>query len=135
MKEVKFEKGLDEEKVRKISELKNEPEWMLEYRLKSYKDFTNKSLPSFGPKINIDFNNITYYKRIDNEVHNSWNSVDKNVKKTFDDIGVIEQEKEYIREAYIREGIEECFEKHDNRHEQFQASRSFLEQLFNEEVR
>ena len=58
MKEVKFEKGLDEEKVRKISELKNEPEWMLEYRLKSYKDFTNKPLPSFGPKINIDFNNI-----------------------------------------------------------------------------
>ena len=86
MKEVKFEKGLDEEKVRKISELKNEPEWMLEYRLKSYKDFTNKPLPSFGPKINIDFNNITYYKRIDNEVHNSWNSVNKNVKKTFDDI-------------------------------------------------
>ena len=52
MKEVKFKKGLDEEKVRKISELKNEPEWMLEYRLKSYKDFTNKPLPSFGPKIN-----------------------------------------------------------------------------------
>ncbi|MDO4403379.1 MAG: hypothetical protein Q4C19_10765 [Clostridiaceae bacterium] len=42
----------------------------------------------------------------------------------------IEQEKEYIRE-----GIKECFEKHDNRHEQFQAYRSFLEQLFNEEVR
>ena len=96
MKEVKFEKGLDEEKVRKISELKNEPEWMLEYRLKSYKDFTNKPLPSFGPKINIDFNNITYYKRIDNEVHNSWNNVNKNIKKTFDDIGVIEQEKEYL---------------------------------------
>lgn len=96
MKEVKFKKGLDEEKVRKISELKNEPEWMLEYRLKSYKDFTNKPLPSFGPKINIDFNNITYYKRIDNEVHNSWNNVNKNVKKTFDDIGVIEQEKEYL---------------------------------------
>lgn len=96
MKKVKFEKGLDEEKVRKISELKNEPEWMLEYRLKSYKDFTNKPLPSFGPKINIDFNNITYYKRIDNEVHNSWNNVNKNVKKTFDDIGVIEQEKEYL---------------------------------------
>ena len=54
MKEVKFEKGLDEEKVRKISELKNEPEWMLEYRLKSYKDFINKPLPSFGPEINID---------------------------------------------------------------------------------
>ena len=96
MKEVKFEKGLDEEKVRKISELKNEPEWMLEYRLKSYKDFINKPLPSFGPEINIDFNNITYYKRIDNEVYDSWNSIDKNVKKTFDDIGVIEQEKEYL---------------------------------------
>lgn len=54
MKEVKFEKGLDEEKVRKISELKNEPEWMLEYRLKSYKDFINK--PFFlllEPEINI----------------------------------------------------------------------------------
>ena len=46
MKEVKFEKGLDEEKVRKISELKNEPEWILEYRLKSYKDFINKQLSS-----------------------------------------------------------------------------------------
>ncbi len=96
MKEVVFEKGLDEEKIKELSKIKKEPIWMLEYRLNSYNEFLNKELPSFGPKINIDFQNITYYKRIDDKIHNSWDNIDKNVRKTFDDIGIIDQEKEYL---------------------------------------
>ena len=96
MKEVVFDKGLNEEKVREISKIKGEPKWMCDFRVKSYNEFKNKELPSFGPKINIDYDDITYYKRIDNKVHNSWDNIDKKVKKTFDDIGVTSQEDEYL---------------------------------------
>ncbi|MBP3635719.1 MAG: Fe-S cluster assembly protein SufB [Bacilli bacterium] len=96
MKEVVFDKGLSEEKVKEISKIKCEPEWMCDFRVKAYNEFINKSLPSFGPKIDIDFDNITYYKRIDDKVHSTWNNIDKKVKKTFDDIGVTSQEKEYL---------------------------------------
>ena len=96
MKEVVFDKGLNEKKVREISKIKGEPKWMCDFRVKSYNEFKNKELPSFGPKINIDYDDITYYKRIDNKVHNTWNNIDKKVKKTFDDIGVTSQEDEYL---------------------------------------
>ena len=45
-------------------------------------EFKNKELPSFGPEINIDYDDITYYKRIDNKVHNTWDNIDKKIKKT-----------------------------------------------------
>ena len=96
MKEVVFDKGLNEEKVREISKIKGEPKWMCDFRVKSYNEFKNKELPSFGPEINIDYDDITYYKRIDNKVHNTWDNIDKKVKKTFDDIGVTSQEDEYL---------------------------------------
>ena len=96
MKEVIFDKGLSEEKVRKISELKNEPKWMSDFRIKAYNEFIKHELPSFGPKININFDNITYYKRTDNKIHKTWDEIDKGVTKTFDDLGVIDQEKTYL---------------------------------------
>jgi Fe-S cluster assembly protein SufB len=96
MKEIKFDKGLTEEKVIEISKIKNEPEWMRDFRVNSYREFIKKELPSFGPKIDIDFDDITYYKRIDNNVHNTWNEVEEDVKDTFDNIGLIDQEKEYL---------------------------------------
>ena len=96
MKEVVFDKGLNEEKVREISKIKGEPKWMCDFRVRSYREFENKQLPSFGPNIDIDFNDITYYKRIDDKVHNSWNKIDRNIKKTFDDIGVTSQEGKYL---------------------------------------
>ena len=62
MKEVKFEKGLDEEKVRKISELKNEPEWMLDIRLKAYHEFAKMKWPTFGPDLSsVTFDDYIYY--------------------------------------------------------------------------
>ncbi|MBQ9023880.1 MAG: Fe-S cluster assembly protein SufB [Bacilli bacterium] len=96
MKEVIFDKGLSEEKVLEISKIKNEPKWMSDFRVKAYKEFIKQDLPKFGPKIDIDFDNITYYKKVNNKVHNSWNDIDKNVTKTFNDLGVIDQEKTYL---------------------------------------
>lgn len=96
MKEVIFDKGLSKEKVKEISKLKEEPKWMSDFRLKAYDEFIKQELPSFGPKIDIDFDNITYYKRKDNKVHNTWNEVDKDVTDTFNELGVIDQEKTYL---------------------------------------
>lgn len=94
--EVIFDKGLSEEKVREISKIKGEEKWMSDFRLQAYKEFIKKELPNFGPKIDINFDNITYYKRVDNKIHNSWDNVDKDVTKTFDELGVIDQEKTYL---------------------------------------
>ena len=57
----KTKKGLSEEIIREISKHKNEPDWMLEYRLKAYKEFVNRPLPSFGPDLTeINFDDFTY---------------------------------------------------------------------------
>lgn len=96
MKEIKFDKGLNKEKVLEISKIKDEPDWMRDLRIKSYLEFEEKNLPSFGPKININFDDITYYRKVDSKIQNSWNKVDTDIKNTFDDIGLIDQEKEYL---------------------------------------
>ena len=96
MKEVIFDKGLSKEKVKEISKIKEEEKWMSDFRLKAYDEFINQNLPSFGPKIDINFDNITYYKRKDNKIHSTWNTVDKDVKNTFDELGLIDQEKTYL---------------------------------------
>ena len=58
----KTNKGLSEEIVREISRIKNEPEWMLELRLKAYRKFVEFPLPSFGPDLSdINFDDFTYY--------------------------------------------------------------------------
>ena len=57
-------KGLTEEVVREISRLKNEPDWMLEFRLKSYEAFKRLPMPSFGPDLSfLDFDSYTYFTR------------------------------------------------------------------------
>ena len=94
--EIELEKGLSLDVVKNISKIKNEPEWMLEFRIKSYKQFEKMSMPSFGPKLDINFNNISYYKRINDKVFNNWESVRCDVKNTFDNIGLISAEKEYL---------------------------------------
>ena len=88
--------SLNEEKVREISTIKKEPNWMTDFRLKSYQKFMELENPKFGPTLNIDFDIINYYKRISDQVENDWNKVDKDVKNTFDKIGLIESEKKYL---------------------------------------
>ncbi len=73
--EIELKKGLNEEVVRDISRIKGEPVWMRDFRLKSYECFKKMPMPSFGPKLDINFDNITYYKRISDKSFNNWESV------------------------------------------------------------
>ena len=94
--EIELEKGLSLDVVKNISKIKNEPKWMRDFRIKAYEHFEKMSMPSFGPKLDINFNNISYYKRINDKVFNNWESVRCDVKNTFDNIGLISAEKEYL---------------------------------------
>ena len=86
---------LNSKLVEKISKLKNEPSWMLDFRLNSLTKFFELDNPSFGPKIDIDFSKINYYKKV-SELKDNWDSVNKDIKKTFDELGVIEAEEKYL---------------------------------------
>lgn len=91
-----MKKSLSEEKVKEISKIKNEPSWMTQFRLKAYKKFIELDNPTFGPKIDLNFDLINYYKRMSNSVENDWNKVACNIKNTFDKIGLIDSEKKYL---------------------------------------
>ena len=89
--------GLSEEKVKKISEIKNESDWVLDYRLKGYKSFVEQSLPLFGPEINLNFDDVIYYKNNerDKKLENNWNNILKPVVDELDSVGVLESEKHF----------------------------------------
>ena len=94
---VKTDIGLNEDIIRQISKLKNEPEWMLEYRLKSYKAFLKLPLPSFGPDLStLDYDTYTYFTRLANKESQSWDEVPETVKNTFDKLGIPEAEQKYL---------------------------------------
>jgi Fe-S cluster assembly protein SufB len=93
----KFEKGLNKEKIIRLSKLKNEPLWMTEFRLKAFKKYNNTIDPLFGPKLNhIDFSSITYYLKETDESKKDWNDVPAHVKETFDKIGIPEAERQFL---------------------------------------
>ena len=90
-------KGLNEEVVRAISKLKNEPDWMLEFRLKALKAFNELPLPSFGPDLSsLDFNSYTYFIRPSERVEKSWDEVPETIRNTFDKLGIPEAEQKYL---------------------------------------
>lgn len=91
----KTEKGLTEEIVRQISAEKDEPEWMLESRLKALKIFKEKENPSWGPDISeVDMDEITTYIRPDADMSDDWKNVPDEIRDTFDKLGIPEAEKE-----------------------------------------
>ena len=90
-----MKKGLNQARVKEISKIKDEPKWMRDFRIQAYKKFTELSNPNFGPNLDIDFDEITYYKKID-EVKNNWEDVPKEIKETFDKIGLPEAEQKYL---------------------------------------
>jgi Fe-S cluster assembly protein SufB len=90
-------KGLTRETVIEISKLKNEPQWMLDFRLRSYDVFMKKPMPTWGPNLGaIDFQNIYYYAKASEKSEKSWDDVPENVKKTFDKLGIPEAEKKFL---------------------------------------
>lgn len=90
------QKGIDANKVLEISAIKQEPHWMTDFRLNAYKEFMRQSQPKFGPELLIDFDDITYYKRLSDHVSNKWEDVPKEIKDTFDKIGLPEAEQKYL---------------------------------------
>ncbi|HMR00814.1 MAG TPA: Fe-S cluster assembly protein SufB [Candidatus Gracilibacteria bacterium] len=90
-------KGLTEEIVRKISEYKQEPEWMLEFRLKALQIFNEKPMPQWGADLNgIDFDNIHYYVKPSDRPVRDWDDVPDEIKDTFERLGVPEAERKFL---------------------------------------
>ena len=90
-------KGLSKDTVIEISKMKNEPQWMLDFRLRSYEIFMQKPMPTWGGDLSqIDFQNIYYYAKASESVAKDWDDVPDNVKKTFDKLGIPEAEKKFL---------------------------------------
>ncbi|MBD9115328.1 Fe-S cluster assembly protein SufB [bacterium] len=90
-----FMEMLSEELIKKISKSKGEDEWMLEFRLNSYRKFLELENPNFGPKIELDFSKLNYYKKEGN-LTSDWNNVRCDIRNKFKTLGVIDAEKEHL---------------------------------------
>ena len=90
-------RGLSEDVVRDISARKNEPEWMLERRLKALKLFDRKPMPDWGSDLSgIDFQNIKYFVRSTEKQATSWEELPEDIKNTYDKLGIPEAEKQRL---------------------------------------
>ncbi|MGC4003398.1 MAG: Fe-S cluster assembly protein SufB [Pirellulales bacterium] len=92
----KARKGIDAEIVAQISQMKNEPQWMLDFRLKSFEIFQSKPMPKWGGDISLDFQDIYYYLKPADQQGKTWDDVPEEIKKTFDRLGIPEAEKKYL---------------------------------------
>ena len=90
-------KGLNEKIVELISKKKNEPEWMLEFRLKAYEQFKKMKIQDWGPDVsNIDFDDYTYYIKPSEKQEKSWDEVPETIKDTFNKLGIPEAEQKFL---------------------------------------
>ena len=93
----KSRKGLDHEIVEQISQLKNEPDWMRDFRHKSLDIFFARPMPNWGGDLDqIDFQNIYYYMKASDRQEKNWDDVPEDIRKTYDRIGIPEAEKKYL---------------------------------------
>jgi len=96
----KSQKGLNADIVRQISQLKNEPQWMTDFRLKAYETFLSKPMPQWGgggSLNNIDFDDIFYFVRASDGQGRDWDEVPSDIKKTFDRLGIPEAEQKFLQ--------------------------------------
>ncbi|HEY0387364.1 MAG TPA: Fe-S cluster assembly protein SufB, partial [Gaiellales bacterium] len=90
-------RGLDEDVVREISAHKSEPEWMTEFRIKSYQHFLKRPLPRWGADLRtIDFDNIYYYLKPVEQQAKTWDDLPPGMRETWDKLGIPEAEKKYL---------------------------------------
>jgi len=90
-------KGLSRGTIEEISKIKNEPQWMLDFRLRSYDIFMKKPMPVWGGDLTkINFQNIFYYTKASEKQSKSWDDVPDSVRKTFDKLGIPEAEKKFL---------------------------------------
>ena len=87
-------RGLNADVVRSISALKEEPEWMLNLRLRALKLYERKPMPAWGADLSgIDFDNIKYFVRSTEKQANTWEDLPDDIKRTYDRLGIPEAEK------------------------------------------
>lgn len=92
----KARKGIDAEIVHQISDMKDEPDWMREFRLKSLDIFFAKPLPKWGGAIDLNFQDIYYYLKPTDHQGKTWDDVPQEIRDTFDKLGIPEAEKQYL---------------------------------------
>lgn len=111
----KAKKGLNRDIVTQISLMKGEPEWMTEFRLRSYDIFLSKPMPKWGPDLSkIHFDDIYYYIKPVKDQASSWEDLPAEIKETYDRIGIPEAEKKYlagVSAQYESEVVYESFNK------------------------
>jgi len=96
---IRFDFGLSEEVVREISNLKNEPEWMTEVRVRAFKHFMKRPMPTWGNMSmleEIDFDNICYFLRSSDSTKNDWDDVPDDIRNTFERLGIPEAEQKWL---------------------------------------
>ena len=96
---IRFDFGLSEEVVRQISELKEEPEWMTDIRVKAFKHFSERPMPKWGNTSmleEIDFENICYYLKSSDSTERDWEDVPDDIRNTFERLGIPEAEQKWL---------------------------------------
>ena len=97
--EFKPAKGLNESIIRQMSEMKNEPQWMRDFRLKAYQRFLRKPIPQWGgggALNDIDFDDIYYYIKPSGGQSKDWDMVPESIKATYEKLGIPQAERKYL---------------------------------------
>ena len=95
----KAEPGLDEEKIKQISGMKDEPAWMRDIRLRAYQHFQRKPMPQWANTEllgSIKFDSIYYYLKSTEKKSDTWEEVPAEIKETFDRLGIPEAERKFL---------------------------------------
>ena len=93
----KIKEGLTEDIVLEISEKKNDPEWMRDFRLKSLEIYHKSEMPNWGPDISgLNVDNIVTYVKPNTEMSQSWEEVPEDIKNTFEKLGIPEAERKSL---------------------------------------
>jgi Fe-S cluster assembly protein SufB len=115
----KMGKGLSRALIEEISWQKDEPEWMRNFRLKSFDIFESKPMPTWGPDLSaLKFDDLTFYTPPGTKRNRSWDDVPEDIKKTYDKLGIPEAEQKYLAGVVavydnetVYEGIKEEYTK------------------------
>lgn len=112
----KTQKGLSASVVGQISEIKKEPEWMHQFRLRALEQFLGMPMPSWGPDLSgLDLDDLYYYVKPTESQENSWDDVPENIKNTFDRLGIPEAEQKFLAGVgaqYESEMVYHSIQKH-----------------------
>ena len=90
-------RGLSRDTVTEISRFKDEPDWMLQFRLRAYEHFLTRPMPEWGGNLmDIDLDKIVYYRKPSAGEEKSWDDVPEKIKATFEKLGIPEAERKFL---------------------------------------